>query len=165
MPARGGVLRCAPHFGRVYKAFRSIAGMSGNKSQDRKVQAIKKLIVSCKEDEARYVIRGLQGKLRIGLAESSVIVALAHAVTITPPGPLPLAVLDTRRKLGGHGSAQELEEAVLELKRVYSELPSLDVIVPKILEHGLKGLHKVRGCVPGGRGELALRPSPPRPSC
>ena len=69
----------------VLGALRAIAEMEGNKVQDRKIGAIQRLLRDARGPEARYIIRALQGKLRIGLAETTVLVALAHAVVRSPP--------------------------------------------------------------------------------
>ncbi|KAF0727505.1 hypothetical protein AaE_009522, partial [Aphanomyces astaci] len=65
----------------VYNDMVKIAKMSGNNSQASKCSIIKSLLVRCDKlsDEAKYVIRGLQGKLRIGLAGQSILVSLTQA--------------------------------------------------------------------------------------
>lgn len=50
----------------VLEQLRAITKISGSKSMDRKVDIIKKMMVSCQGDEAKYIVRALQGKLRIG---------------------------------------------------------------------------------------------------
>jgi len=54
-------------------------------SQTKKVSIINRLISGCVRKEyceAKYIIRSLEGKLRIGNAERSVLVALSHAIVL-----------------------------------------------------------------------------------
>ena len=62
----------------VLTCFRTVAKISGTGTQTVKIAEIKKLLVRCSSTEAKFLIRGLQGKLRIGLAKSSVLVSIAH---------------------------------------------------------------------------------------
>jgi DNA ligase 1 len=80
----------------VFKGLKDIATIEGQGSQGRKVDGIKKLLsaadaanagakVDITQDkggpsEAKYIVRTLEGKLRLGLADKSVLVALAQAI-------------------------------------------------------------------------------------
>jgi DNA ligase-1 len=83
----------------VFKGLKDIATIEGQGSQSRKVASIKKLLSSADAatagkgrkgvditteyggpSEAKYIVRGLEGKLRLGLAGQSVLVALANAI-------------------------------------------------------------------------------------
>lgn len=69
----------------VLEQLRLITRTTGDKAMDRKVDVIKKMLVRCQKNEAKYLIRALQGKLRIGTAKQTVLVSLAHAFTLSPP--------------------------------------------------------------------------------
>jgi DNA ligase-1 len=121
----------------VFDKFTEIAKMSGNKSQQRKVDIIQSLIVACRESEAKYMVRALGGKLRIGLAETSVLVALGHAITFTPPSSvLPLAVVDASKGVKEEVWKGMCEENVLKMKTVFSECPNYGKIIPVLIDKG-----------------------------
>ena len=42
-------------------------------------------MVRAKGNEAKFIIRGLQGKLRIGVSGTTVLTSLAHAIVLTKP--------------------------------------------------------------------------------
>lgn len=89
-------------------------------SQTKKVEKIKAMFVACKNAEARFLIRSLAGKLRIGLAEQSVLQALALACAMTPPNQeYPPEVLDRSKKMSADAFKEEFDELALILKTTY----------------------------------------------
>lgn len=72
-----------------------------------------------------------QGKLRIGLAEQTVLVALAHAVLLQRD-------VGNAKKAADAGLANRLEEASQSVKQAYSQCPSYDDLIGTLLEHGLE---------------------------
>lgn len=68
----------------VLEQLRQITRTTGNKSIDKKVGIIKAMLVACQGNEAKFLVRALQGKLRIGTAAQTVLVALANAFVLTP---------------------------------------------------------------------------------
>lgn len=107
----------------VLKSFREIASTEGSKSQEKKKNVIIRMLAAASENEAGYVMRALQGKLRIGLAEQTVLVALAHAILLQKG-----KILES-----GDDIAAGLEEGARIVKSVYSECPSYDELIPALL--------------------------------
>jgi hypothetical protein len=105
----------------VLAQFRVICETKGDKAQARKVDIIKALMVKCQGAEAKYIVRALQGKLRIGTAQQTVLVALAHAFSdahiLLPEGSALELVrrrlaeeVEEQRKLGVQEPSSENEE-------------------------------------------------------
>jgi DNA ligase 1 len=107
----------------VHRGLMDIATITGNGAQGRKVDCIKKLLSAAdahstaKADiskdkggpsEAKYLVRFLEGKLRLGLAEKTVLVSLAQAV-----------ICHEGMKKGQVPSTAEIEQAEQVLKTVY----------------------------------------------
>ncbi|EUB61809.1 DNA ligase [Echinococcus granulosus] len=150
----------------VFERLKEVAFMVGNASQTKKVKLIQSLLVACRESEAKYLIRSLQGKLRIGLAEQSVLAALGQAVALTPfhsvqalladGQPLTANVLNT--SLGARGGAEAwkayCEVVVGHVKQAYAQCPNYEKIVHSLLEDGPDDVHKRCCIIPG----IPIRP-------
>ncbi|KAG2537322.1 DNA ligase 1-like isoform X1 [Panicum virgatum] len=110
---------------RVLSTFRTIAKESGKDSQDKKRNHIKGLLVAATDCEPQYITRLLQSKMRIGLAEKTVQMALGQAAVYSDKKSSPPKV------------QSPFEEAAKIIKQVYSVLPIYDKIVPALLEVGV----------------------------
>ncbi|KAI8634777.1 ATP-dependent DNA ligase [Xylariaceae sp. FL1651] len=148
----------------VHKGLMDVATVTGNGAQGRKVDLIKKLLsaadahstgkVDISKDkggpsEAKYLVRFLEGKLRLGLAEKTVLVSIAQAV-----------IAHEADKNGKVPSPTQVEEAEALLKSVYSELPSWDIIIPAMVKNGIMNLKDTCKLQPG----VPLKPMLAKPT-
>uniref|UniRef100_A0A3P8NLY1 DNA ligase n=1 Tax=Astatotilapia calliptera TaxID=8154 RepID=A0A3P8NLY1_ASTCA len=141
--------------GGVFRKLKEIASMSGNSAMNKKIDIIKGLFVACRFSEARYIVRSLAGKLRIGLAEQSVLSALSQAVCLTPPGQgFPPTVIDAGKGMSAESRRAWIEEKSLILKQTYCEMPNYDVLIPVLLKEGIDQLPNHCKLTPG----VPLRP-------
>lgn len=142
----------------VHEGLLGIAKVQGHGSQDKKISGIKKLLSAADSatagkggkgiditkdkggpSEAKFIVRFLEGKLRLGLAEKTVLVALAQAVVTheaavkgeKPPSP------------------EKMAEGEAVLKTVYSQMPTYEEIVPAMIKGGIFNLPEVCKLSPG----------------
>ncbi|CAG9793147.1 unnamed protein product [Diatraea saccharalis] len=134
---------------RVFNALKDIARMTGQASVNKKIAKIQSLFTACRNCEAKYLVRSLEGKLRIGLAEQSVLQALALAVTVTPPSPQGQLMLDASKGISPEQFKARVDANALLIKTTYCECPNYDAIIPVLLEHGVESLPKHCRLTPG----------------
>ncbi|XP_021724390.1 DNA ligase 1-like isoform X1 [Chenopodium quinoa] len=123
---------------KVFNTFQLIAKASGKDSQERKKNYIKSLIVAAKDCEPVYLMRLLQAKLRISLAEKTLLVALGQAAVYSEEHSKPPSDIQS-----------PLEEAGKIVKQVYSVVPVYDKIIPALLSDGVWNLSKTCNFTPG----------------
>ncbi|CDS09343.1 hypothetical protein LRAMOSA10703 [Lichtheimia ramosa] len=115
----------------VFKTLKEIAQITGQSSQSNKIRKIQGLLVACQGHEAKFLIRQLEGKLRIGLAEQTVLTALAHAVVLSQ---------EETKNLSVESKEKKLASAVDTVKSVYNQLPCYDMLIPALLEYPMDEL-------------------------
>lgn len=116
---------------KVFHTLRLVAKESGKDSQEKKKNHIKNLLVAAVDCEPQYLIRLLQTKLRIGLAEQTLLAALGQA-----------AVFSEKNSTPPPNVQSPLEEAAKIVKQVYSVLPVYDKIIPVLLSDGIWNLQE-----------------------
>ncbi|KAK9368458.1 hypothetical protein V1509DRAFT_622970 [Lipomyces kononenkoae] len=133
----------------VFKNLKEIAMITGSQSQSRKVGIITKMLSACQGNEAKYLVRSLEGKLRIHLAEKTVLSSLAQAV-----------VALEAEKIGKSPSPTNVVKAEEILRAVYYEMPSYDMIIPAIVKNGIMNLRQTCALTPG----VPLKPMLAKPT-
>lgn len=120
---------------------------------DRKVGIVNGLLAACQGEEAKFIIRSLEGKLRIGLAEQTVLGSLASAI---------VAAQHTKsgKNISRERVAKDLAEGINILKSVFSECPSYDMVIPPLLEGGPQKLRETIKLTPG----IPLKPMLAKPT-
>jgi DNA ligase-1 len=151
----------------VHEGLMKIATVEGQGAQGRKVDGIKKLLSSADTNlakgqsvdvtkdkggpsEAKFIIRALEGKMRLGLADKTVQVSLAHAMVFH-------TVSKDNNKIPSEADLKKGEEV---FKAVYNELPAYEVVVPALLKDGIWKLRDSCRLQPG----VPLKPMLAKPT-
>lgn len=122
----------------VIKKLRDIANAPGKS----KVVPIKDIFIACRGSEARFFIRSLLGKLRIGIAEQSLLNALATAIVKTK-------YIETFRKMSDDTAKGKIDDVALILKTTYCQCPNYDKIIPTLLKYGIEEVEERCPMLPG----------------
>lgn len=159
----------------VFAKFKTIANMSGQsvsyleflcfsmlfyvstnfhyflQSMAKKIDIIQSLLVAGQQIEARYLIRSLAGKLRIGIAEQSLLQAIAQACAYTTPNiteydPKDLNRLESQSE---NKVKAKIEDVSLKIKAAYCRCPNYEIVVSTILKTGVDTLEEYCKVVPG----------------
>ncbi|KAK1433220.1 hypothetical protein QVD17_10129 [Tagetes erecta] len=122
----------------VYSVLREISVQTGSGSTMRKRSLIVNLMRSCREMEIKFIVRTLVRNLRIGAMMRTVLPALAHAIVMN----------------SSHGKTTENLKEVLQglsaaVIEAYNILPNLDLLIPSIMDKGIKFSTETLSMVPG----------------
>lgn len=108
---------------RVFQILLSIANEKGQGTQNKKIDHIRQLLVSCRERECLYIVKALQSKMRIGLGPKSIIAAVSQA----------LAYHEYKNKIND----EKLLQAHKIISTCFRQYPDWKLIVETALKHGL----------------------------
>jgi len=102
---------------KVYESFNKMAKATGAGSMDTKINLLSGLLTNATPKEAKYVIRTVTGELRLGIADMTVLDALAIA----------------------YGGGKEAREA---LERTYNISSDLGRVAKTVAEKGIEAIQK-----------------------
>ncbi|ODQ78095.1 hypothetical protein BABINDRAFT_15064 [Babjeviella inositovora NRRL Y-12698] len=137
----------------VFKQLTAIARSTGKNSQGAKISIIGKMLTACSGTEARFLIRSLEGKLRIGLAEKTVLNALAASFVQYE------AARDAKKQ-----SPRQMEELLAKaedmIKDAFCQVPNYEIVITNALQYGIFSLSKHCTLKPG----VPLKPMLAKPT-
>ncbi len=106
----------------VFERLYLLAGESGSGSQEKKIDTLAQLLSSVNALSARYLVRMLLDKLRLGFSDMTILDALSWMLT------------------GDKSQRERLEE-------VYNIRPDIGLLATQIKAHGIAGLSHVKAVV------------------
>ncbi|CAI2162635.1 5366_t:CDS:2 [Funneliformis geosporum] len=134
---------------KVYKTLISISKLKGTGVIDQKADLVKKLLISCKGEEIRYLTRTLIQNLRIGAVRTTCLIALSHAFCLTRSTNMVISdSIDDKNRLFIENIKKEprdslnakLKAAEKLLKEYYAQFPNYNGIVKFLLENPIEKL-------------------------
>lgn len=142
----------------VFSNLQKIATASGNKLQTTKVLIIGRMLAAASAVEARYLVRLLEGKLRIGLAEKTVLLGLAQAFVVHEDS---VKVASGEKKPATTAQIEALTSTAEELIRdAFCQVPNYERVINAALEHGIMNLAQHCVMEPG----IPLKPMLAKPT-
>eukprot|EP00451_Oxyrrhis_marina_P001508 CAMPEP_0204257848 /NCGR_PEP_ID=MMETSP0468-20130131/4674_1 /ASSEMBLY_ACC=CAM_ASM_000383 /TAXON_ID=2969 /ORGANISM="Oxyrrhis marina" /LENGTH=743 /DNA_ID=CAMNT_0051232013 /DNA_START=16 /DNA_END=2247 /DNA_ORIENTATION=+ len=120
---------------RVFTDMHKVAKLSGNKSGQAKKEVMKKMLVAAKGPEIKFIVRMINKKMRIGINHATMLMAVAHAVALTPCKDGKALAGDARDCISSEADFY-VRMAAMEaaVRRAFSEQPSYDSVVGALLE-------------------------------
>lgn len=134
--------------GEVFQNLQMIASSQGKDSQTRKIKLIKRMLTACEGVEAKFLIRSLESKLRIGLAEKSVLISLSKALLINE--------YNHNKDI----DTELIETAEQKIRDAFCQVPNYEIIINSCLDHGIMELEKYCSLRPG----IPLKPMLAKPT-
>lgn len=133
----------------VWNELNVIAKSEGSNSQTRKIGIINKLLTACEGVEAKFLMRCLEGKLRINFGEKSVVIALSKAIVEWQMEQKGLSV-----------QAEDVVKAEEQLKEGFCQVPNYEILIKLAMNEGILNLMDHCGLAPG----VPLKPMLAKPT-
>ncbi|KAJ4884074.1 DNA LIGASE 6 [Raphanus sativus] len=127
----------------VFSTLQKISVQSGTGSTRQKKNLIVKLMCSCREKEIKFLVRTLARNLRIGAMLRTVLPALGRAIVMN-------SFWNCYNKEPSENCFKEkLEGVSAAVVEAYNILPSLDVVVPSLMEKDIEFSTSTLSMIPG----------------
>ncbi len=110
----------------VFENLQKLAIITGEGSQDKKLNLISELIIFAQPKEARYIVRTILGELRVGVAEGIIRDAIVNAFLVDEKS-----------------SKEDKEKSTEAVENAWSLLNDYGKVAELVKEKGIKGLQKV----------------------
>lgn len=137
----------------VFDNLTKIAKSTGKDSQSKKIGIINKMLTACdaKHNEAKFLIRSLENKLRIGLAGPTILVGLAQAF---------VNYENLKQASPKKVNPEKLAEAEDIVKEAYTRIPNYQILIENAYKYGVFNLLDHCKLTPG----IPLKPMLAKPT-